>query len=127
MWGLFHQTRMSSAYRLKWTSFLNVAIGKHPSFFYQHVTDSLFQVLIKKAFSVVTITTASSSMVMSREEENALRYVAGYVIRKVLEQFKTRNNSSEPSEEMLVKHWSSLTSAKAKRSSMSPDRLVHPE
>ena len=102
MWSLFHQQRMSRTYRIKWTTFLDVTIGKYPTVFYQHATDFLFQLLLKKVFPITTDTPGDSPTAMSREEENALRYVAGYVIRKVLEDFKGQNKSSEPSEEVLL-------------------------
>ena len=102
MWSLFHQQRMSRTYRIKWMTFLNVTIGKYPTVFYQHTTDFLFQLLLKKVFPITTDTTGDSPTATSREEENALRYVAGYVIRKVLEDFKGQNKSFEPSEEVLL-------------------------
>ena len=102
MWSLFHQQRMSRTYRIKWTTFLDGTIGQYITVFYQHATDFLFQLLLKKVFPITTDTTGDSPTAMSREEKNALRYVAGYVIQKVLEDFKGQNKSSEPSEEVLL-------------------------
>ena len=66
------------------------------------MTDTLFQALIKQEFAIRHTSELSASTFMSHEEENALRYVGGYVVRKVLDDFERENKSPEPSEEVLL-------------------------
>lgn len=99
MWALFHECRTSSAYRLKWASFLKVTIDDYPALFYQYMTDSLFKILLRHKHMVYLTTTSTACPPLTFEEQNALRYVAGFVIRSVLQKYK--NESAEASEETL--------------------------
>lgn len=86
MWALYHELRTSPTFQLKWTSFLCTSVSDcHPVFF-QYLTDVLFNnLLIKKATKPPSTTPSSSATPLTLEEQNALRYVSGYIIRKVLE------------------------------------------
>ena len=73
-----------------------------PFLFVQFVTDTIFKELIKIEFPVSTATTTTSESPhcpLSCEEQNALRYVAGYVCRKVRTKLET---SSLPNKDEMI-------------------------
>ena len=86
MWGAYHRLRTATTFRKHWASFLNQSISykAHPAF-YQFVTQTIFDDLIKEEFLIIPPSTVSEhpESPLSLEEHNALRYVAGYVCRKV--------------------------------------------
>ena len=49
--------------------------------FYQHVTDETFDMLIKKAVVLAEEISTNNTKPLTFEEENATRYVGGYVVR----------------------------------------------
>ena len=86
MWGLYHSMRTSSSFETEWMEFLNLSIGMGPSpFFCQHVTDFMFEELIEADYSVKKKQTIEDSTIetLTVLQQNALRYVAGYVCRKL--------------------------------------------
>ena len=52
--------------------------------FYQHVTHEVLKALIKSKYPLLEKDGGDENEGLTREEENALRYVAGYVIRKLV-------------------------------------------
>ena len=85
MWSSFHMLRVSDPFKKLWHEFLDLCcLEKHPIFF-QRISDLIFQELITKEFTVTThdAPTVTSTTPITYEEANALRYVAGYVCRKV--------------------------------------------
>ena len=69
-----------------WTKFLNGTISRNPSpTFNQYITDHLFKELIETNFSIGehSASEKTSTISLTFKEQNALRYVAGYVCRKV--------------------------------------------
>ena len=84
--GAYHEYRTSNVFHELWRQFIQKATsGKtaHPTF-YQHVTQYVFNSLLKLRYPATRGATEDHAVeTLSREEENALRYVCGYVIRKV--------------------------------------------
>ena len=74
-------------------------LEKEPAF-YQHVTDETFDILIKKAVAVVPEPLTNSPKSYTFEEENAVRYVGGYVVR-VLRQHKSNSSICHIVEAMM--------------------------
>ena len=97
MWGMYHQLRTSDTFRCKWNKFLesSVCVSSSPCFC-QYVTNEVFKELIKLEFPLLSVAEDITSCQpkgspLTQIEKNALRYVAGYVCRKV------RDNLKEPS------------------------------
>ena len=90
MWSFYYKMRVSESYKDEWAKFLMESVG-HTSTpaFYQNITDVLFQQLVKADFSILPNAAAENLNEMTLEEQNALRYVAGYVCRKVREHLET--------------------------------------
>lgn len=95
-WGQYHKYRSSPLFREMWIKFLSDITGKIPyPTFYQSITHEIIKSLIEKRYqrstrstltksSETTATeTAQDDLVFSVEEQNALRYACGYIIRKV--------------------------------------------
>ena len=82
MWGKFFDMRSSIQYKSRWMDFISRSTGG-PTF-YQYVTNSIMESLIKYKFPLMEETPQQSeSLSLSYEEKNAMRYTAGYVIRAV--------------------------------------------
>ena len=87
MWEAYHQLRTSHMFQQSWVEFIPLAVQRtaEPAF-YQHITHLIFKVLIEREFSPperMDETTEHPDRPLSAVEENALRYVAGYVLRNV--------------------------------------------
>ena len=93
MWGLYHQLRTSKKFNQEWSQFLQESVGHQASpAFFQFVTHRIFKELITMEYPVAVDTTAPSETLqcpLMFEEENALRYVAGYVCRKLRERLES--------------------------------------
>ena len=79
----------------------DLQLEKEPVF-YQHVTDETFEILIKKAVVPVAAPITNSPVSLTYEEENAVRYVGGYVVR-VLRQQKENSNTTHIIEAAMQK------------------------
>ena len=100
MWGEYHKLRTSAGFKAEWQKFLDKAVKQQPSVaFYQFVTHELFKELIKMEFTVDTEKDNKTLSPLTHEEKNALRYVAGYVCRKVHDRLK---QSSCPGREVMM-------------------------
>ena len=83
IWSNFHKIRSSQEYITKWRSYLlNINFTTKP-IFYQHITLELFEQLLCQKLQEQDKSTADRNIIISYEEENAVRYMAGYVIRKL--------------------------------------------
>jgi len=60
------------------------------SLFYQHVTDKIFSILIKKAFELHPPAELEEKVALSFEEENVVQYVGGYILYSLM---KDKKNS----------------------------------
>ena len=92
LWSTFHQTTLSSSFEDKWAVFLiSVGLEKDP-LFYQHITDEIFNLLIKQRIKMPSQESQLEENdemfeeMLTFEEENAVRYVGGYVIRVLKKQ-----------------------------------------
>ncbi len=63
--------------------------------FYQYITDKLFRKLVVSKHPVNNEHQGEETTELSYEEENALRYVAGYVCRAVRSQLKRERASDD--------------------------------
>ena len=99
MWGLYHQLRTSVTFKREWSKFLQESVGHQASpAFFQYVTHTVFKELIRMEYPVAADTTTSGESPkypLSYEEENALRYVAGYVCRKLRVRLESSSFSSK--------------------------------
>ena len=83
LWSTFQQTTLSSSFEEKWATYLmSVGLAEEP-LFYQHITDKVFNLLIKQN---VTIPDKESMLeeyedLLTFEEENAVQYVSGYILQ----------------------------------------------
>ena len=83
LWKKFHIFRSSEGFNSKWTSFLTkLCLNPYP-LFYQHVTQELFETIISKRLVVKEVVSTPSTVRLTVEEENVVRYIGGYVIRMV--------------------------------------------
>ena len=108
MWGLYHLLRTSSDFKQQWITFIKMAsdlessTASHPALC-QFVTHELMKNFIRKYHSVTSAAGSSNTRVasstLSFEEQNALRFIAGYVSRKI---YKNVQESSHPEKEGMV-------------------------
>lgn len=79
----YHNLRIPPSFQALWKAFVSDSVGVdvHPMF-YQYVTDQVFETFLKMTFKAGS-KQPSDVEAMAYEEANALRYVAGYVCRKV--------------------------------------------
>ena len=93
MWGAYHRLRTANTFVSEWRLFITNSIGlkAFPSF-YQFVTQHIFKELMKETYRVVEISQhdyESPGHPLTYEEQNALRYVSRYIIRKVQQKVET--------------------------------------
>ena len=83
MWEKFHKLRSSEVFRAGWVKFLHDSIESEACpIFFQFVTDSIMEGLIKEHFPVEASHSKEHGInTLDYEEVNALRYTAGYVTR----------------------------------------------
>ena len=95
MWESYYKFRSSVDFSLKWIDHLSPIGGSRSDpcpILYQFVTDAVMEELLKRYFPVETIG-RSVQATLDYEEHNALRYMAGYVIRSLT---KKVDRSSHP-------------------------------
>ena len=79
LWNKYHMIISSESFKISWETFLSdLQLEKEPVF-YQHVTDETFDILIKKAVVPIAAPMTNSPVSLTYEEENAVRYVGGYI------------------------------------------------
>lgn len=91
MWESFHQLRTHSDFMKRWQQFLTASIdSKSTPILYQNISDRLFRILLKQKLCVTTKPADTAyAPTLTYEEQNALRYAAGYIpraLRKKLDQ-----------------------------------------
>ena len=83
MWEMYYKLRSSSEFREMWTEFLRDSIDVDASpIFYQFVADNILEGFINLTLAVPSTVTNTVSPI-DYLEANAIRYVAGYVVRAV--------------------------------------------
>ena len=88
IWKFFHNLRVSVSYETKWTTFLKASTSVIPAspIFFQYVSDCAFKRFLKsKLTSVISKSTTPGPSIdaLNYNEENALRYTAGYVLKAI--------------------------------------------
>lgn len=90
MWTNFHCFRSLREFCDSWERFLQSLRVPSCPIFYQHVTAKVMEHVIKLKLPVPNaISTRSQSTSLTYEEENAIRYVGGYVIKSVRAMLKS--------------------------------------
>ena len=95
--------RSSEAFQLDWVKFVQESVKRTPSpVFFQYVTHEVFKCLIKEEYPVPDHdgNKNGESKEITREEENALRYVVGYACRKVCS--KIQSSSLENKDDLII-------------------------
>ena len=101
MWSTYYKIRISATFRRTWCDFFMQAIGSiPPPNLYQHITDLILSKMVQKDVDeTVHHSKEESTEPITRIEECALRYAAGYVCKHFVEKFK---KSSHPSRDKLI-------------------------
>ena len=98
MWESFYKLTASDSFGKMWKQLL-ISINIEPTpIFYQYVTDRLMNTLIKEKFPVKPVADKEIKS-LDYEELNAVRYVAGYVLRALT---KKMLRSAHPLKEEMV-------------------------
>ena len=82
MWSRYHKVRTHQSFRNTWITFLKAVGCEADPIFYQFVTDSVMELLIKLQYPVVS-TSSTDEVCLDNTEQNAVRYIAGYSIRSL--------------------------------------------
>jgi len=100
MWGAYHRLRASDTFRRDWKTFLHESfqVEAFPAF-YQFVTHHMFKELLKMEYPLPEVSTNTCARPLTLEEKNALRYVAGYIVRKL--QSTLESSSISKKDEMI--------------------------
>lgn len=97
LWSEYHQVRLNTSFRLQWSSFLSTcSISPEPTF-YQHISLECLHTLLKGIQTAANVQETVEIPALTYEEENAVRYMGGYVV-KCLQQ------ASKDKEVTLVLH-----------------------
>ena len=86
LWIKFHELTASTEFANKWETFASkLGIGTVSPLLYQHITDVIFESIIKESMNISTVgfTGAMQDCGLTFEEESAIHYVGGYVIRQL--------------------------------------------
>ena len=90
MWHQYHSLRISGTFKRNWTQFIQTSTQQpaDPSF-YQHVSDILFDELIKQKFPLQKKENIPKDTAITNEEANVICYAAGYTLRTVKKKLGT--------------------------------------
>lgn len=81
LWTAYYQLQISSVFLEKWKAFLESINAPTEAIFFQHCTRVLFDHLLKDKYPVQHEDQhTDSDCLLTFEEENAVRYVGGYVV-----------------------------------------------
>ena len=99
MWTAFHKLQTSADFRSKWEGLFKHCHEEavHPHLF-QQITDIIFKKVLASKVSVLQQQDEEQVVELTRAEENALRYAAGYVCKQVSKKLKS---STDPSKQDL--------------------------
>ena len=102
MWGLFHQTRTSSKFIITWEELMILTLHKVASpIFYQYINDDIFKQLVKQQYPLpATSMEARSLPPFDYQEQNAVWYAAGYVVRHLRQHLE--RGSHQLKEELVL-------------------------
>lgn len=116
VWSQYHTLRSSENFRSKWTQFLGGNCLQAEPLFYQQVSVHILSHLVKKATPEPIAHCAPEEVAaLSYEEENAVRYMGGYILRAlgkmnkgssgILFQLKDLRNDDEDTEPAESEEW----------------------
>lgn len=83
LWKQFFTLRSSKEFCLRWQQYLESLKLTGEPLFYQHVTLALYEQLLCSKFRTADTASEVSAIQFTYEEENAIRYMGGYVIKKL--------------------------------------------
>ena len=86
MWSLFHQMRSETPFQSRWIQFLEKHSMPQEPLFYQHVTTKAFTALLKLQCELEIESPFEKTAPitnLNHEEENAVRYIGGYILRSL--------------------------------------------
>ena len=98
LWGLYHRMRTSEDFIKLWSDFMlsSVTVADPSPFFYQYVSTYVMKELIKKDHPVLSEASHASAkyeVSLTPLEQNSLRYVCGYVCRKIRDRAEAKQSS----------------------------------
>ena len=92
VWSRYHDLRSSATFRSRWIKFLTVNCLRAEPLFYQQVSLHMFSTLIKEAKKLPAVGVPEEVAVLTYEQENAVRYMGGYLVRAL--RVKNKNDAS---------------------------------
>ena len=105
MWTEYHKLRTTAQYTGVWKSFLKNCNCPHLPTFFQYISDVMIEAMIKKRYAIderKEKRATNNLPPLSTEEEMALRYVAGYVCRKVREKLEPSQSTKKEEQPQSV-------------------------
>lgn len=81
VWSKYHELRTSDAFQSRWIQFLRASSLCAEPLFYQQVSVHIFSELVKEAKKLAAAPLPEEVPAMTYEQENALRYTGGYIVR----------------------------------------------
>ena len=115
VWETYFYIRSQETFSNRWTTFLcgaNSPIGA--PVLYQHLTDIIFKELLREKYSVSANDSERAGPVITLDEANVLRYVAGYVCRHLRKKIEASNR---PLKEDMVLYLMTMVKDKSEASS----------
>ena len=100
LWSEFHKLRLSEDFISHWKQFMTQIKLKPYPLFFQHVTQKVFESIINKKFALALTASQNKPEEITRHtenEENALRYAAGYVLKEVKGKLKVPRDDNKVS------------------------------
>ena len=85
MWKQFFALRSSVEFCLRWRQYLEQLGLTGEPLFYQHATLVLYEQLLCSKFKTTGTASEVTDIQFTYEEENAIRYMGGYIVRKLKE------------------------------------------
>ena len=94
LWRKFHSSRNDKDFKSKWMEYLiHLKITDATPLFYQNVSQELFETLISQKCLINDHGISTENIQhMTLDEENAVWYLAGFVIRAVKDKLKVPND-----------------------------------
>ena len=84
MWSSFHQIRLIPNFRAKWQQLFCHSMDADPHYLYQYLTDVIFRKIITSKLDIIQSTEGSIIQPLTKVEEHALKYSAGYVCKQIV-------------------------------------------
>lgn len=103
IWQAFYKLSSGNCFRTRWTTFIESKTGlKASAIFYQFVTRSIFDELIKAQFPILPggLAPGVNQPSLNHEESSALRYCGGYVVRSLIK--KVGISSRDSKEDLII-------------------------